>query len=72
MTQSPDDSRDLMLLAIEQMQQSIHEARADGKPTPSVGAVLVKPDGTRETAFRGELRDGDHASKAIVLVHHRR
>jgi ATP-dependent DNA helicase RecG len=52
--------RKYMELAIEVMNQSIQEPRQD-KVSPKVGAVLIKPDGTEETAFRGELRHGDHA-----------
>jgi len=37
------------------------EQRTDGKPSPFVGAVLVRPDGSIETAARGELREGNHA-----------
>ena len=50
------DPRKLMEKAIEVMKQSIAEGRADGKASPLVGAVLVKPDGSIETAHRGELR----------------
>jgi len=49
------DSRAMMELAIEVMRQSVPEPRTDGKASPKVGAVLVKPDGTVETACRGEL-----------------
>ncbi len=31
-----------------------------------MGAVLYKPDGTVETACRGELRYGDHAEYALL------
>lgn len=55
------DPRELMELAVKVMRQSIHESRKDDKKSPSVGAVLLKPDGTIETAYRGELRHGDHA-----------
>lgn len=55
-----------MLLAIDQMERTIHEARLDGKPTPLVGAVLVKPDGSVELAHRGELREGDHAEFTLL------
>jgi ATP-dependent DNA helicase RecG len=58
--------RDLMKLAIETMKKSIIEQRADGETPPKVGAVLWKPDGTIETAFRGELRNGDHAEFALL------
>ncbi len=58
--------RELMELAIEVMRQSVPEPRADGKASPKVGAVLVKPDGTVETACRGELRHGDHAEFTLL------
>jgi len=45
-----------MELAIEVMRQSVPEPRDDAKASPKVGVVLVKPDGTVETACRGELR----------------
>ena len=31
-----------------------------------MGAVLVRPDGTYTTAYRGELRDGDHAEYTLL------
>lgn len=52
--------------AIEVMRQSVAEPRADGKASPLVGVVLWKPDGTVETACRGELRDGDHAEYTLL------
>jgi ATP-dependent DNA helicase RecG len=55
-----------MKLAIEVMSNSISEPREDGKVSPKVGAVLVKPDGTVETAYRGELRHGDHAEFTLL------
>ena len=58
--------RKLMEQAIAVMKQSIAEARIDGKASPLVGAVLVKPDGTIETAHRGELRAGDHAEFTLL------
>lgn len=60
------DPRKMMEKAIEVMKQSINEQRADKKASPLVGAVLVKPDGTVETAFRGELREGDHAEFTLL------
>jgi ATP-dependent DNA helicase RecG len=60
------NSRNLMELAIEVMRQSVPEPRADGKVDPKVGAVLYKPDGTIETACRGELRHGDHAEFTLL------
>lgn len=58
--------RELMEMAIEIMRQSVPEPRGDGKASPKVGAVLVKPDGTIETACRGELRHGDHAEFTLL------
>ena len=51
--------------AIEVMRKSVAEARADGKASPLVG-VPWKPDGTVETACRGELREGDHAESTLL------
>lgn len=58
--------RELMQMAVEVMQQSVPEPRMDGKASPLVGAVLWKPDGTVETACRGELRYGDHAEYTLL------
>ena len=55
-----------MELAVKVMRESIAELRTDGKSSPKVGAVLLKPDGTVETASRGELRDGDHAEFTLL------
>ena len=52
--------RKLMEMAIEVMRQSVPELRPDGKASPKVGAVLVKPDGTVETA-------SNHPSAASVF-----
>jgi len=60
------DPRKLMEKAVDVMRQSIAEPRADGKASPRVGAVLWKPDGTVETACRGELRQGDHAEYTLL------
>ena len=49
-----------MKLAVEVMKKSIPE-RKKKDPSPYVGAVLVFPDGTTDTAFRGEQREGNHA-----------
>lgn len=59
-------SEELMALAVEIMQQSIDEPRKDDKVSPKVGAVLLKTDGTVETACRGELRYGDHAEFTLI------
>lgn len=60
------DARRLMERAIKVMHQSVHEARADAKSSPFVGVVLWKPEGTVDTACRGELRDGDHAEFTVL------
>ncbi|MEI6195072.1 MAG: ATP-binding protein, partial [Verrucomicrobiota bacterium] len=65
------EPRKLMEKAIAVMKQSINEPRADKKASPLVGAVLVKPDGTVDTAFRGELRHGDHAEFTLLERKHR-
>lgn len=58
--------RKYMQLAIETMHNSIDENRDDGKKSPKVGAVLVLPDDTVCTAYRGELREGDHAEFTAI------
>ena len=60
------DPRPLMEEAVDVMKASIRENRSDGEITPKVGAVLWKPDGTVQTAFRGELREGDHAEYTLI------
>jgi ATP-dependent DNA helicase RecG len=60
------DPRALMKKAVEVMRQSVPEQRPDGSPSPSVGAVLVRPDGSFETAARGELREGNHAEYILL------
>ena len=59
------NSREYMELAIKVMNDSIQEPR-DDKISPNVGAVLIKPDGSVETASRGELREGDHAEFTLL------
>ncbi len=58
-------AREYMKMSIKVMRDSIHEKRTD-KSSPLVGAVLVFPDGTTDTAFRGELREGDHAEYTLL------
>ncbi len=58
--------KELMQLAIDVMNKSVNEPRADGKVPPKVGAVLLFPDGHVETAYRGELREGDHAEFTLL------
>ena len=64
------NARKLMEKAVEVMMLSVSEPRADKKASPRVGAVLVKPDGTVDTAFRGELRHGDHAEFTLLERKH--
>src|SRR3990167_4743310 len=60
------DPRKLMEMAIKTMRRTVSEPRKDGKASPLVGAVLLKPDGSVETACRGELRHGDHAEFTLL------
>lgn len=57
---------DYMRISIEVMKNSVQEERAEGEVSPKVGAVLVRPDGSYTTAYRGELRDGDHAEYTLL------
>jgi len=57
--------REYMELAVEVMKESVHESRED-KTSPMVGAVLVRPDGSFETGYRGEMREGDHAEYTLI------
>ena len=59
-------NRELMELAIKVMNDSVAEGRPDGKVSPRVGAVILKPDDKVETACRGELREGDHAEFTLL------
>ena len=60
------DPRKYMQMAVDEMKKSVAENRTDGKISPKVGAILVFPDGTTETAHRGELRDGNHAEFTLL------
>ena len=51
--------------AIRVMKNSVDE-RNKSMPSPRVGAVIVFPDGTYETAYRGEFREGDHAEYTLL------
>lgn len=59
-------TRELMEMTIDVMNKSINEPKSDGKVPPKVGALLLFPGGRIETAFRGELRDGDHAEFTLL------
>jgi len=65
MRQNKSDIRKYMAMAIDVMNKSIQEPRSD-KKSPKVGALLIKPAGEIETAFRGELRQGDHAEFTLL------
>lgn len=58
--------REFMELSVDVMKSSIQEKRPDEKPSPFVGAVMVRQDLTFETAYRGELREGDHAEFTLL------
>ena len=60
--------RKMMEKAIEVMRSSVAEKRTDRKPNPLVGAVLFRPDGSIETAARGELREGNRPHRPAALV----
>ncbi|MCX5797003.1 MAG: hypothetical protein NTY77_16040 [Elusimicrobia bacterium] len=62
----PFKPREMMEKAIEAMRKSVSEPRKDGKASPLVGVAIWKPDGTIETAHRGELRFGDHAEFTLL------
>jgi len=55
-----------MELAIKVMNESVAEGRDDKKVSPRVGAVILKPGDEVETAYRGELREGDHAEFTLL------
>ena len=57
---------DYMRISIEAMKMSVQEEREAGEVSPKVGAVLVRPNGSYTTAYRGELRDGDHAEYTLL------
>jgi ATP-dependent DNA helicase RecG len=56
----------MMEKTVEMMRHSVIEPRSDGVIPPMVGAVLWRPDGTIDTAYRGELREGDHAEFTLL------
>ncbi len=59
------EPRFYMELAIQAMKDSKDELNKKS-PSPRVGAVLVFPDGTYDTASRGEFREGDHAEYTLI------
>lgn len=58
--------RCLAELSIEVMRCSIAAERADGSPSPSVGAVLYRPDRPLVCAARGEIRAENHAEFQVI------
>ena len=60
------DTRQLMEHSVEVMRQSVADYRTNGKASPLVGSVLWEPDGNVESAYRGELRVGDHAEYTLL------
>jgi ATP-dependent DNA helicase RecG len=59
------EPRFYMELAVAAMKKSVEDVNKN-IPSPNVGAVLVFPDGSYETAYRGEFRDGDHAEYTLL------
>jgi pyrimidine deaminase RibD-like protein len=54
----------LMKLAIEQARRCVSE---DGKVSPMVGAVVVRPNGSIiDKAYRGERKPGEHAEYTLL------
>ena len=60
------DARKLCELAVLVMKSSVGERRDDNKVTPAVGAVIYFPSGLVGTAYRGELREGDHGEYTLL------
>lgn len=60
--------RKLTEMSIEVMRQFFLEPRGNAKASPKVGAVLVKPDGTVETACRGELGYGIRGTDVMIAT----
>lgn len=62
--------RQLMEMSVHLMNESIPEHH--DKVDPKVGVILAKEDGTYvDSAFRGELRNGDHAEFTLLERKHR-
>ncbi len=55
-----------MELAIKVMKDSLLERRDDSKPSPNVGAVLVKPIGDSLTVYRIGPCERDHAGYTLL------
>jgi len=64
------EPREYMEMAIGVMKKSVQEPRTD-KTSPKVGTVLIMSDGSVHTAYRGELRHGDHAEFTLLERKHR-
>ncbi len=61
-----DINLDAMKLAIELSQNCISENAAEGKTSPKVGAVLVRNGEIIGSAYRGEMRLGEHAEYTLL------
>lgn len=57
------DERELMLLAIELAAKCVNE---DGKVSPKVGAVIARDGLVLASAYRGELKAGEHAEYTLL------
>jgi len=66
---SREQIRQAQELAVEVMKKSVNEP--DKKIHPKVGAVLLFPDGSMTSAYRGELDYGDHAEFTLLHKKHR-
>lgn len=55
--------RDLMTLAVELASECVSE---DGKVSPKVAAMVVKDGVVLASAYRGEMKDGEHAEYTLL------
>lgn len=62
-TNTPKTETEFMLLAMEEASKCISEP---GKNSPCVGAVIVKDGVFLGSAFRGELKPGEHAEYTLL------